>query len=716
MSRYLFCPLVFVIGISCCGSPQLLAQQEIGHPLQQMRTLNSYFPFEVPDDLEQWKKQQEKLRQHLQVSLGLWPMPARTALNPVIHGKLDMGEYSIEKVFFESFPGFFVTGNLYRPTRPERFSKNGKLAAVLCPHGHFPEGRFLWVKDEKLKQELASAAEEFSSNGRSPLQARCVNLAIRGCVVFHYDMLGYADSQQITYELAHGFRKQRTGMNGLDAWGLFSPQAELRLQSVMGLQTWNSIRSLDFLCELADVDVGRIGVTGCSGGGTQTFMLCALDSRPAAAFPAVMVSTAMQGGCTCENCCNLRIAAGNVDFAALFAPKPLGLTAADDWTVEMPIKGFPELARLYQLYREQDEDVVMPVLHANLNFPHNYNQVSREAMYRFFNEHLSLAGDRTLPEREVIVKTAQELTVFNEHYPRPAWSDEQERTLLKHWLEASDLASKQAQPMTGKQINEWQRMTKIALQAIISHPESGLEFRPVLEDAFDREKGPPVERVKGVLVAKENGLTSNLDLLIPGSTHGEIETVLLTLDSHDWDPKKKIDGPLTQLSRMPDSESLLAHLTISSDPDANRMLANGREAAGYTFGYNRTLFAWRVSQALYAIEYFSNRFPEANINIQTDEEGLAAVAAMAFAASTNPRVNALDCPLNGFRFAAVTRFQDPSFLPGGARYGDIPGFLATKPDGLITLRGETRESCQWLCDLMQAQGLLEQLVLRPMPK
>src|ERR1051325_10058597 len=116
----------------------------------------------------------------------------------------------------------------------------------------------------------------------------------------------------------------------------------------MGLQTWNSIRALDFVTSLPDVDASRIAVTGASGGGTQTFILCAIDPRPALAFPAVMVSTAMQGGCTCENASDLRIDTGNVEIAALFAPKPLGMTAANDWTKEMPTKGFPELKKHYQ--------------------------------------------------------------------------------------------------------------------------------------------------------------------------------------------------------------------------------------------------------------------------------------------------------------------------------------------------------------------------------
>ena len=113
----------------------------------------------------------------------------------------------------------------------------------------------------------------------------------------------------------------------------------------MGLQAWNATRALDFLTSLPDVDAARIGVTGASGGGTQTFILGAIDERPAVLFPAVMVSTAMQGGCTCENADYLRIGTGNVEIAALGAPRPLGMTTADDWTKAMPQTGFPALQR-----------------------------------------------------------------------------------------------------------------------------------------------------------------------------------------------------------------------------------------------------------------------------------------------------------------------------------------------------------------------------------
>src|SRR5439155_8436864 len=239
------------------------------------------------------------------------------------------------KVFFASYPGHYVCGNLYRPT-----GKTGRLPAILSPHGHWGsmlEGRFYDAGEKAAAEQIKQGAEKTMAGARYPLQARCAQLARMGCVVFHYDMVGYADSQQIPHRQ-----------------GFTDPEAELRLQSFMGLQTFNSIRALDFLVSLPDVDPSRIGVTGASGGGTQTFILCAVDDRPTVAFPAVMVSTAMQGGCVCENCSYLRQFTGNIEIAGLFAPKPLGMTGANDWTLHIEQKGLPELKELYKLYGVED--------------------------------------------------------------------------------------------------------------------------------------------------------------------------------------------------------------------------------------------------------------------------------------------------------------------------------------------------------------------------
>ena len=422
--------------------------------LQPLKDLDGYFPFTPSSSPGAWTQRADRVRRQILVSEGLWPMPTKTPLNAVIHGRIERDDYTVDKVYFESIPGFFVTGSLYRPKNRSR-----KLPGILCPHGHWNDGRFLDTGVEGVRKEIAQGAERFDEGGRSVLQSRCVQLARMGCVVFHYDMIGYADSVQIPMEIAHGFKTQRPEMNTTENWGLFSPQAEAHLQSVMGLQTWNSIRSLDFLLSLPDVDPDRIACTGASGGGTQTFILSAIDPRIKVAFPAVMVSTAMQGGCTCENACGLRIDTGNVEFAALFAPKPLGMTAADDWTKEMPEKGFPQLKDHYAMMGAPDRVKLSPFL----QFGHNYNYISRAAMYNWLNQHLHLGLKEPIVETDYKRLSRAEMSVWDDQHPKPEGGPEFERKLLR-WLTedaAKQIAAAQISPAA------FQRLAAPAIDIVI---------------------------------------------------------------------------------------------------------------------------------------------------------------------------------------------------------------------------------------------------------
>ncbi|MCB1127691.1 MAG: acetylxylan esterase, partial [Verrucomicrobiae bacterium] len=419
--------LILLVAIPVQAAPiRALPEGERPHDVRlgPLKDLNGYFPFHAPATREAWETRAEQVRRQILVTLGLWPMPPKTDLNAVIHGRMELDGYTVEKVFFESVPGFFVTGSLYRP-----LGKPGPFPAVLCPHGHWSNGRFMDAGEAEARKQIAQGAERFMNGARSPLQARCVQLARMGCVVFHYDMIGYADSVQITQDLAHGFRTQRPEMIGCspDGWGLFSPQAESSYQSVMGLQTWNSIRSLDFLLGLPEVDPARVAITGASGGGTQSFILGAIEDRLTGSFPAVMVSTAMQGGCTCENASGLRVNTGNVEFAALAAPKPQGLTCANDWTVEMASKGFPELQSLYGLLGAKDR----VELNRGEQFGHNYNHVSRTAMYQFMNRLFKLGLSEPVLESDFRRLTREELTVWDDAHPTPQGGADFERKLLR---------------------------------------------------------------------------------------------------------------------------------------------------------------------------------------------------------------------------------------------------------------------------------------------
>jgi dienelactone hydrolase len=673
--------LFWVSGSLQAGGPRVLPAGQLPKDirLQPLKDLDGYFPFAVPASSADWEQRAQQVRRQLLVSLGLWPMPTRTPLNAVIHGKIEREDYSVEKVYFESVPGFFVTGNLYRPK-----GKNGKVPGVLCPHGHWNNGRFLDQGEETVKKEIVQGAERFEEGGRSPLQARCVELARLGCVVFHYDMLGYADSIQISMEIAHGFKKQRPDMNTTENWGLFSPQAEAHLQSVMGLQTWNSIRALDFLKDLPDVDGERIACTGASGGGTQTFILGAIDPRVKVAFPAVMVSTAMQGGCTCENACLLRVGTGNVEFAGLFAPKPLGMTSADDWTKEMAAKGFPQLQQLYKLLGAPDR----VSLKRGEQFGHNYNYVSRAAMYSWLNKHLQLGHREPIVEAAYQRLTQEEMSVWDAQHPAPKAADPDfERALLRRLHQdaqkqlAADRSPERFRPSHGGGVMailgrtlaevgtvEWEMLHKddrgswTEMSGLLRASAHGEEF-PVVFCHPKQWNGVTVLWLtgegKGGLFAADGTLAAPVRKLV------EAGSTVMGADLFQQGEFRESGEPLTKTGRV----------------------RNTREAAAYTFGYNHTVFTHRVHDVLSAVQFVKSH-ERPSKRLQVAGLGGAGPIVAAARAVCGESIEAAVVDTGGFRFGQVQDIHDPNFLPGGAVYGDVPGLLALGAPGRLWVAGE----------------------------
>jgi hypothetical protein len=233
-------------------------------------------------------------------------------------------------------------------------------------------------------------------------------------------------------------------MNAREGWGFYSPQAEARLQNIMGLQSWNAVRSLDFLLSLPEVDPKRIAMTGVSAGGTQTMMLAGIDDRIALSYPVVMVSTAMQGGCTCENAPLLRIGTVNVEFASLFAPKPQGMNTADDWTRELATKGFPELRRVYKLLGHE-RDVA---LQRGEHFPHNYNAVTRSGFFKFLNDRFRLGHESPVIERDYEPLARGQLSVWDAAHPAPPAGDPDFERRLVNWLSADAAAQLETEAAT----------------------------------------------------------------------------------------------------------------------------------------------------------------------------------------------------------------------------------------------------------------------------
>ena len=297
-------------------------------------------------NLTEWKARAAAVRKQILRGSKLSPLPKRTPLNPIIKNKREYNGYTVETVSFEARPGFFVYGNMYRP-----LGHNGKRPGVLCPHGHF---------------RGAEGARQ-----RPSQQHRCATLARMGAVVFSYDMIGFGDSKHL-------------------GWNHNHPQS-------LTLQTWSSIRAVDFLETIPEVDTKRIGVTGCSGGGTQTFLLAAIDDRVTVSVPVVMVSANFFGGCNCESGMPIHktknLETNNAEIAALVTPRPLKLiSVGGDWTKNTPKVEYPFIRSIYKYYGAEANV-------ENSHFPkedHGYQESKRQAMYPFMVKHLRLNPEGVL--------------------------------------------------------------------------------------------------------------------------------------------------------------------------------------------------------------------------------------------------------------------------------------------------------------------------------
>ncbi|WP_031526868.1 alpha/beta hydrolase family protein [Dyadobacter crusticola] len=320
-----------------------------------------------------WETRAAQIRKQIREGMDLQILPPKPTSKPIVHSRKEMDGYSIESVAFESMPGIYVTGNLYRPLK-----KQQSYAGILAPHGHGenPHGRF-----------------------REQTQKRCATLARMGAIVFVWDMVGQGDARQ----------------------------CEHKMPKALKLQTINSIRSLDYLLSIPGVDPGRIAVTGESGGGTQTFLLAALDDRVKVSVPVVMVSAYFFGGCVCESGMPIHkkgdYQTNNVEIAALAAPRPMILISdGGDWTKNTPQVEYPFIKNIYGLYGKTDR---LEAVHL-ADEKHDFGPSKRKAMYAFMAKHLQLDlksvtdAQGNIDEAPARVLTQNELEVFNEAHPRPA--------------------------------------------------------------------------------------------------------------------------------------------------------------------------------------------------------------------------------------------------------------------------------------------------------
>jgi len=616
-------------------------------------------PCVLPDyqSLASWKARAAALRNQILVSAGLLPWPVKAPLRAHVFGRLDRAGYSIAKVHFESQPGFLVCGNLYRPLEGK-----APFPGVLCPHGHWRYGRLEHCP-------IGSVVD------------RCIDLARQGYVVFSYDMVGYCDSKQIPHERFGGQREE--------LWGI----------SLMGLQLWNSIRGLDFLCSLHDVDPERIGCTGASGGGTQTFLLTAVDARVKVSAPVCMVSAHFQGGCICENGPSLRLDTNNVEIAALAAPRPLILVSATgDWTKNTPEIEYPWLRGIYGLY-----DAPQKVANVHVDEQHNYNLASRQAVYSWFARWLqrpqvyerfrkrTFAFDEPGDPGELLVFHRRVLPGRTAEHPAAGLAKSSQAEITRLW------------PKTRAGLPRYRRTFGPAYRAAlaVSLPSS---------DDIRVEFGPKVSRVGFVthsLSLTRNGQPGRLQarLALPrGAQHDGVFLLVSGPDRPNTAPPGIMPPLAAELVRR-------GCVVMSVDlPDESRRKPLTPAESCFFTTYNRTPVANYVQHILTAIAYLSSRHEAHAISlIGSQDAGLYCLLARPFVS----QVEACVADVNRFDPDDEDQFVARLPVPLLRRVGDLRTALALAVPGRLLLHNTGRSfSTTWVKRLYSLAGGPPELATR----
>jgi dienelactone hydrolase len=619
--------------------------------------MDTHFRMPVFGTREAWLQKAAFLRMQILSSAGLLPMPEKTPLHAEIFGKLERGSYTVEKVLLETYPGFYLGGNLYRPTgRPP--GKPGPFPAVVTPHGHWAYGRL-------------------ENTTQVSVPARCINLARQGFVVFSYDMVGYNDTAQFP----HGDNGPHLGGPREDLWSI----------NTMGLQLWNTIRAVDFVSSLPDVDAGRIAATGASGGGTQTFLLMAIDERIKAAAPVNMISAIMQGN-GCEEAPNLRVGAFNVMFGAMMAPRPLLMVSATgDWTRNTPKEEFPAVQGIYRLL-----DAEQNVESVQIDLGHNYGKESREAVYSFFGARL-VGGKGPVTEQRYRVEQLQDLLAqFGKE--RPASAVTMDRFVADRIGEArhgiDELLPRDRATLEKARAAYFERLTFSLLDVKPTPGEVISEKKETLSTPETAANGEALflgragkgDRIPAVWLAPQKS-----DPHVP-------PTLIVHPDGVAW---------TTSSSQKPDGlvRSILdrggAVLGIDAFQTGAAKAPRDRNKRAFTV-FNQTDDANRVQDILTALTYLQSRSNARVVNLVGLEMG--GVWSLFARALAGPGVN-LAADLAQFRAGTDREFLDKLFVPGLRKAGDFraAAVLATQ-DRLLAHNAGPEFPTEWIQQSAKAGG------------
>lgn len=310
--------------------------------------------------LDEWKAKRGEYRRQLQEMLGLWPMPERTDLKPVVTGCITNDEFVVEKIYFQASPGLYCTANLYLPKNLEP-----PAPAILYECGHW-----------------SAKTNGISYGNKGIYQRDGAWYARNGYVCLVLDTLRDGEIPGI-----------HTGTRDRGLWWWNS-----RGYTPAGVEAWFGIRALDYLCTRPEVDTNRFGITGHSGGGAYSWTVTALDDRIKAAAPLAGmadVQSHILDGVIDSHCdCNFFVNIYRWDFpqvAALAAPRPLLIGGTD----RDPLFRLPSTLRIYEkvrhIYSLYDDTNQLGLILAP--GPHDETPELQLGVMRWFNRYLK--GEET---------------------------------------------------------------------------------------------------------------------------------------------------------------------------------------------------------------------------------------------------------------------------------------------------------------------------------
>jgi len=391
--------------------------------------------------LDEWKSKRDGYREQLYEMLGLSPLPERTDLKATITGVAESDGVVVERIHFQSRPGLYVTGNLYRPAKVDK-----PLPAILYVCGH---GRV--VIDGKAygnKVHYQHHGAWFARNGYV-------------CLTIDTVQLGEIEG------VHHGtYSKGR--------WWWYS-----RGYTPAGVEAWNCIRALDYLQSRKEVDGERLGVTGRSGGGAYSWWIAAIDERIRCAVPVAGITDLQNhvvDGCVEGHCdCMYMVNTYRWDYskvAALVAPRPLLISNTDRdriFPLDGVVRVYNGARRIYGLYGNP-EDIAVHITAG----PHKDTQELRIHAFRWFNHYLK-DDDALITDAADRRFEPAELKVFEE-LPDDSTNEH---------IDESFVAT--AEPANPENADAWKKQTQIWRTALQEKVFRGwpADKQPIdLEEAF----------------------------------------------------------------------------------------------------------------------------------------------------------------------------------------------------------------------------------------